>query len=899
MTRSDNPIMGGLSALLIVSIAVAAATLGLVGCGEEAIEAMGPLGGSGGAAGADQSGTGGSGGGGGLPPGTLTISGTLFTPAFAFVDGDTLDASNPTHGNNGTTGSDMQLLGNPAAVGGYIGPMGESVDVSDFYRVPLGAGQRVTLFLANRNSDFDLFLYAVGPGGDLTLVDDSQGTGSAEQVVAPDGGEFVAEVYGCGMPDECSSKNGGGGLYNLVAGSSQSLPLSTARSKLSSQSEFVEGELLLPEGSGFQVLKMQLPDGWSQLDRDFDLKRARQTPAFERWTFRSRSPLQRQKSALTSIADPIRPLSPTIAAVKRVRGSGIAAASPNYVRHARATPDDSYYPLQWHYPAIGLPAAWDVTTGSSDVVVAVIDTGVVLQHPDLQNQLVPGYDFISDARAAGDGDGIDPDPSDPGDGSRFEPSSFHGTHVTGTIAARTDNGIGVAGVAWQARVMPVRVLGTGGGTDADICQGMLYAAGLPNASGTVPTQRADILNMSFGGEGFSQCMQDAIDLARAEGVIAVAAAGNDNKNGDNDSPAGLDGVVSVAATDFSNERTFYSNFGASVDVAAPGGDTRADVNADGYPDGVLSTLASDKGDFTYEFYQGTSMAAPHVAGVFALMKALHAELSAQDVDLLLAGDHPGTSMRITRDLGAPGRDDVYGHGLIDALNAVLAAAELSGSPPIERPVLRVEPLTLELTEAQPSASISVRNGGTGTLAVTASTDVGWLSVSPPSGGERTYAVTADADGLSDGLHIAAVSFSSNGGSTSVPVRLIVGPPLGTGGDIGTLYLLLVGSNFGKISISSAATSAAEGYRYTIEGVRPGAYRLFAGTDLNSDTFINDAGEALGAYPTLADPLELEVIESTSGLDFAVGFDSTLQALAGGLDLSSNARAPANAPIPRE
>lgn len=154
------------------------------------------------------------------------------------------------------------------------------------------------------------------------------------------------------------------------------------------------------------------------------------------------------------------------------------------------------------------------------------------------------------------------------------------------------------------------------------------------------------------------------------GVIVVVAAGNSNKDANGFTPAGIAVAVTVSATDLNNRKAPYSNFGSSVDVAAPGGDTTADSNGDGYVDGVLSTIADDDGDLFYEFYDGTSMAAPHVAGVMALMKAVNPSLTPNDFDLVLAGTHPSTSIRITTDLGASGYDQTFGHGLIDALGAV-------------------------------------------------------------------------------------------------------------------------------------------------------------------------------------------------------------------------------------
>ncbi len=364
----------------------------------------------------------------------------------------------------------------------------------------------------------------------------------------------------------------------------------------------------------------------------------------------------------------------TLDAVAAMRArADVLWAQPNYIRKPLRVPNDEFFGLQWHYPLISLPAAWDVTIGSPDVVVAVVDTGLLIGHPDIDpGRLAPGFDFISDPTVAKDGDGIDPDPFDVGDGTPGVPSSFHGTHVAGTIGAATDNGTGVAGVDWNARIMPVRVLGAGGGSDFDIAQGIRFAAGLDNVSGRRPAQRADVINLSLGGPGVSPAMQEAIRDARAAGTIVVAAAGNDDVDAAGFSPAAFPEVVCVAAVDLARTKTFYSNFGAVVDVAAPGGDTRVDANRDSFADGVLSTLGDDaNGSITavFGFLQGTSMAAPHVTGVVALMQAAFMEA------------HPGA--RMTPDafdtlLRAGALTDALaggfgGHGLVNAHKAVLAA----------------------------------------------------------------------------------------------------------------------------------------------------------------------------------------------------------------------------------
>jgi len=295
--------------------------------------------------------------------------------------------------------------------------------------------------------------------------------------------------------------------------------------------------------------------------------------------------------------------------------SDVAYAHPNYLLFAQAIPNDPEYSNQrWHYEAIRLPEAWDIEKGtSSPVTVAVIDGGVPTGHPDFAGKLLPGYDFYSDAATSGDGDGRDPNPEDTAPGT-----DYHGSHVTGTVAAATNNNLGVAGVSWGARVVPIRALSGGSGTLADVADALRWAAGL-SVNGVPPNSNpAKVINMSLGGPvacTSAPALQQAINEASAKGAIIVVAAGNSNADASTFSPAGCSGVVTVGATNASGSRASYSNFGSRIDLMAPGGEG-------GRP--VFSTLASG----AYGGKAGTSMAAPHVAGVLALMKSKNPNLTA-------------------------------------------------------------------------------------------------------------------------------------------------------------------------------------------------------------------------------------------------------------------------------
>lgn len=321
-------------------------------------------------------------------------------------------------------------------------------------------------------------------------------------------------------------------------------------------------------------------------------------------------------------------------------------------------PNDPLYGLQWHFKNQGAGEGqvaggasfadfWEraKVTGSRSVTVAVIDTGIQMNHPDIAGSanLGVGFDMVSDPAMGNDGDGRDPDPNDPGD--RCDPSdptssdTFHGTHVAGTIGvAATNNANGVAGGAWDVTIVPVRALGRCGGRLSDINDAIRWAAGKVPARDAMGEEvwvqePADIINLSIGL--FEPCpasMQAAIDDAVAAGAIVVTAAGNARIDTKYFAPGGCRNVISVAASDARGILTPYSNFGEDVDIMAPGGDMSRDDDGDGRPDGVLSTKfardcydpaqpGTQVAECYYAYENGTSMAAPHVSAALALLKS--------------------------------------------------------------------------------------------------------------------------------------------------------------------------------------------------------------------------------------------------------------------------------------
>lgn len=325
---------------------------------------------------------------------------------------------------------------------------------------------------------------------------------------------------------------------------------------------------------------------------------------------------------------------------------GVISVEQNAYAYAYMVPNDTYYSYQWHMQRIGMENAWNESTGAG-AVVAVIDTGVKQSLEDLAGtNFTAGYDFVNS----------DNDPTD---------DEGHGSHVAGTVAQTTNNNTGVAGVAFNATIMPIKVLDSrGSGSFDDIADGIYYAV----------DNGADVINMSLGGGSSLSILEDAVNYAWNNGVVVVCAAGNEDTSAPS-YPAAYVNSISVSATTSIDTLASYSNYGSTIDIAAPGGDS-GDNNGDGYDDMILQNTFSGTSE-GYYFFAGTSMASPHVAGVAALVKSANPALTNAEIRNILE--------TTAQDLGANGWDQYFGNGLVDAYAAVLAAGGGGGgdvTPPV-------------------------------------------------------------------------------------------------------------------------------------------------------------------------------------------------------------------------
>ncbi|WP_428421561.1 S8 family serine peptidase [Methylibium sp.] len=475
--------------------------------------------------------------------------------------------------------------------------------------------------------------------------------------------------------------------------------------------------------------------------------------------------------------------------------------------------------------AIDATTAWDTTQGSANVVVAVIDTGVRFDHPDLAGKLLSGFDFVTDPNDANDGTGRDSDASDPGDwitsqednsvgGQYFhcstpsasgvydgEDSSWHGTQVAGIVGALTNNGVGMAGTGWNTRVLPVRVLGKCGGFVSDVVAGMRWAAGLtvPGVS-AVNSTPAKVLNLSLGTTGACAEYQDAVDDVIAAGAVVVAAAGNTNGHAVG-APANCSGVIAVGGLRHTGTKVGFSDLGSAVSISAPAGNCVNDFGPCLYPlltttnAGTQGPTSSTYTDGTTNLTIGTSFSAPLVSGVAALMFAAQPSLTPAQVRALIQGGarafpttgaDPGTPQCTAPQSTSAGtpidQDECYcttatcGAGMLDARTAVRSAAAGLIS------AIGVSPASPQAEQAVAlNASVSVLINGRSLSGITWSLVDGGGIVSSLSG---VSGANASVTPSAAGSFTVAVTVTDNTGAqstTSRRVTVAAAPSTGGGG----------------------------------------------------------------------------------------------------------------------
>lgn len=564
----------------------------------------------------------------------------------------------------------------------------------------------------------------------------------------------------------------------------------------------------------------------------------------------------------------------TLAMVQQLESrADVEYAQPNRILQVLdvPTPTDKLLGLQWNLLApaqlaggMNIFGAWNAHgTGSANTVVAVVDTGILYDgetsgntHPDLLGRVLPGFDFISDPGIAGDGDGRDPNPFDVGD----DRLTYHGSHVAGTILAGANNARGqfdggMVGINWAAKLVAVRVLGNGGGTTADIVEGTLWAAGIPVNGVPNNPNPADVINLSLGGQGScGPAEQEAYNLALTgpKKPIIVVAAGNDNKDASGFTPASCAGVITVGASDQFGARAPYSNFGPRIDVMAPGGDSSQAFNGVDQAGGILSLAKDGQGQLGYQFKNGTSMAAPHVAGLASLIKGLKPGLNTAEVLDILKRPGVATAMNAAKCKRPQGTD--CGVGLLEAKLALDAAVNATNTP--------------DFTLGLSSASLPITPGGTGKITISINRQNGLaetvtLGIPVPVAGLTTTFAAAGTDkadlnisaaaNLAPGVYTLSVRATTGGGlsksqALSVQVRKASDGPNLQGALVLTCIRIL-GKCANNTTVGVQITSATRQANYTLTGVSSsGTYVVLAYKDTNGNQLV-DNGDFIGAYLT--------------------------------------------------
>jgi serine protease len=764
--------------------------------------------------------------------GSGTISGTIKGALNNLVDLDTRDPFEPAGSNNDFASA--QPLSAEAKLSGVV----DFLDQTDVYQVKLSSGQQVRIQVADPDNSGN---YAQIRARIFSASDTETPLASAQDMTAVNDGFWSFPIpadgsYFIELTADNPTASENDGEYSNHSHGIYSLSIEAT----SSNAEFAEGRILVlfKENTAYQAQGLAVTK---------NLGRIKALTISDAQIYLANQGIRIAQSLVADRAWQ------TLQVVSMLnQHPDIEVAEPDWKRYSLAVPviTDPDFDDQWHYGDIKLQQAWQAldsngkaALGSSDVTVAVLDSGIILDHPDLAANIRDGYDFVDDDANATDPGGKDIN------GSR---SSFHGTHVAGTVAA-INNSEGGTGVAPGVKIMPVRVLDVDGGFISDIIEGICYAAQLTDSyCNNIPVvPAADVINMSLGSASDSTIEKRINDAAMNKGVIVIAAAGNSSTSNPF-YPAAYERVISVSATNRNTELASYSNYGTTIDIAAPGGDSSEDP-------GVLSTVADDSGAITIPTYgrlQGTSMASPHVAGVAALMKTAMPALT-HDVfrTMLQAGE-------LSNDIGAAGRDNSFGYGLLDAEKAVLAALQDSG------PRIITSLASLYFGVGQVQKSFAISDGGQSIGNITVSENIPWLSLNKTQG-LGTYTATVDVLSLEEGNYQGQILITSDDAGVDdlqLSVELQVGNPDLTS-DAGVQYVIIQDESaeaedgiFPGIAYSRPLISRQGEYRFEIGGLPKGRFYVVTGSDLDFDDVICDAGESCGQYPTLNTREVVEISE---------------------------------------
>jgi serine protease len=829
---------------------------------------------------------GGSGGVSSSEDGVLRVSGTITVQRDSDID---LDLNSSILLNNEL--DDPQLIANPSTIGGYLSGYSGAYanasnttfnqDTHDYFKVSLVKGQEIQISVFQADSSLDVIELELALFDEFEVKQETIDINefSSNTLIVPADGLYTLSL---GVSTLTSPL-----LYTLsLSQSISSQALSVSDIKILSQ-DFIPGEILL-----------KLKKGKAIPATDNTVKSASSTPlkTASNNTDSIESLLEklRQKETIPNIATvyQVQPSSkkPSIkianyteaSAIKQLslleqkiqtleiitqlnESEDVEFAEPNFIYHSAASKDDPRLSDQWNLSMLSAPAAWQLSSGQ-DVIVAVLDTGINATHEDLTNNIHPGgYDFITDTKSSGDGNGFDGDPKDEG-------TSFHGSHVAGIIAAEADNMKGIAGLAYDAKIMPLRVLGVQDtGSSSDIAQAILYAAGLENTSGN--SLRADIINMSFGSEAQSATVKAALDKAYAQGLILIAAAGNIAT----DSafyPAAFENVIGVGAVSNDKKRSSFSNFGINLDLVAPGGTGSGSATFDGFQDAILSTVGANN----YSEYIGTSMAAPHVSAVAALIKQLMPSLNGENFKAALDAGY------LTQNLTTSTADinNFYGKGLIDAAKSVNWAKGNVIMPGI----LSVYPTQFGFIGANTKAELSLTNPSDSVITITSIVEQeSWLEITAKDDVDDisklgNYLVEVNLALASLGQGIITINYEiDNGPAQQQIINVFISRASQGDPSVGNLYVSL----YKEEDVLNGVYQQAYGlpaeltngvYEYCFNYVAPGRYLLAASTDNDGDRLPFDKGEAVGSFPLLSRPSFIEIkTQSLTNMNFDIQYPS--------------------------